>query len=154
MSTDATVQAICNYTGLDEFGVQELHSSYEQIRMKEKKEEKMILSDEMFWDRVRSIVADGELCRFAAAVQKCENLLFESIYSLESITETELEEATDILQMEDLTKDAEKKSIVTADMNTLKLTKAYQHICGQCLKDTKKSARSLMNRNSFPMLIE
>lgn len=109
MSTDATVQAICNYTGLDEFGVQELHSSYEQIRMKEKKEEKMILSDEMFWDRVRSIVADGELCRFAAAVQKCENLLFESIYSLESITETELEEATDILQMEDLTKDAEKK---------------------------------------------
>lgn len=98
----------------------------------------MILSDEMFWDRVRSIVADGELCRFAAAVQKCENLLFESIYSLESITETELEEATDILQMEDLTKDAEK-SIVTADMNTLKLTKAYQHICGQCLKDTKKA---------------
>lgn len=109
MSTDATVQAICNYTGLDELGVQELHSNYERIKMNVEKEEKAIFSDTMFWDRVRSIVSDGELCRFAAAVQKCENLLFESIYSLKAITEAELEETTDILQLEDLTKDAEKK---------------------------------------------
>ena len=109
MTTNATVQAICNYTGLDELGVQELHSSYEQSRMKGKREEKTIPSDEMFWNRVRSIVADGGLCRFAAAVQRCENLLFESLYSFKSITEAELQEATDILQLEDLTKDAEKK---------------------------------------------